>query len=158
MAPGLQTGYCARHRRGVVRWPSSPTRASCTTCLTPLPDEAAVLVEPLACAVHAALHRSPGPSGRAEELTAVVIGAGTLGLCTIAALAHWRDDVTRVIAVAKYSHQKKLAYSPGGDLGGRTGRAAPGRPPGNGVLGHSTVASSPAARLWSSTASAAPPR
>ena len=108
VAPGLQTGYCADTGGG---WSLALVAHESQLHYVPdaVPDEAAVLVEPLACAVHAALHRSPSPSGRAEELTAVVIGAGTLGLCTIAALARWRDDVTRVIAVAKYSHQRELA-------------------------------------------------
>ena len=75
-----------------------------------LPDEAAVLVEPAACAVHAALSRLHAGSTQAgEDLTAVVIGAGTLGLCVIAALSRFREDVTRVIAVAKHPHQRELA-------------------------------------------------
>ena len=44
-----------------------------------------------------------------QELTAVVIGAGTVGLCTIAALSRFREDVTRVIAIAKHPHQRDLA-------------------------------------------------
>jgi threonine dehydrogenase-like Zn-dependent dehydrogenase len=79
-----------------------------------LTDEAAVLVEPAACAVHAALRQSNvAAAGEGGELTAVVIGAGTLGLCVIAALARWRDDVTRIIAVAKYPGQRELATSLG---------------------------------------------
>ena len=75
-----------------------------------LPDEAAVLIEPAACAVHAALSRLHAGSTQAgEDLTAVVIGAGTLGLCVIAALSRFREDVTRVIAVAKHPHQRELA-------------------------------------------------
>ena len=46
-------------------------------------DEAAVMVEPTACAVHAALRRPIR-----EGDTVVVLGAGTLGLLTIAALRH----------------------------------------------------------------------
>ena len=111
VAPGLQTGYCADTGGG---WSLAFAAHESQLHYVPeaLADEAAVLIEPLACAVHAALHRqSAGPSGTStgEELTAVVIGAGTLGLCTIAALAGLRDDVTRIIAVAKYSHQKSLA-------------------------------------------------
>jgi threonine dehydrogenase-like Zn-dependent dehydrogenase len=48
-------------------------------------------------------------SSAGEEVTAVVIGAGTLGLCVTAALARWRPDVTRIIAVAKYRHQEQMA-------------------------------------------------
>ena len=59
----------------------SLTRASCTRSPTSFSDEAAVMVEPAACAVHAAL--AAEISG-GESL--VVLGAGTLGLCVIAAL------------------------------------------------------------------------
>ena len=38
-----------------------------------------------------------------------MVGAGTLGLCVIAALSRFREDVTRVIAVAKHPHQRELA-------------------------------------------------
>ena len=39
----------------------------------------------------------------------MVVGAGTLGLCTIAAVAAWREDITTIIAVAKHPHQRRLA-------------------------------------------------
>jgi threonine dehydrogenase-like Zn-dependent dehydrogenase len=109
LTPGLQTGYCSGTGGG---WSLAFAAHESQLHYVPdaLVDEAAVLVEPLACAAHAALHRRAlGPAGAGEELTAVVIGAGTLGLGTIAALAHFRDDVTRIIAVAKHSHQKQLA-------------------------------------------------
>ncbi len=109
VAPGLQTGYCADTGGG---WSLAFAAHESQIHYVPgsLPDEAAVLIEPQACAVHAALQLPGGaPAGGTDEMAAVVIGAGTLGLCTIAALARLRDDVTRVIAVAKYSHQKELA-------------------------------------------------
>ncbi len=109
LSPGLQTGYCHDTGGG---WSLAFAAHESQLHYVPegLADEAAVLIEPVACAVHAALHRSGlGPGGGGEELTAVVIGAGTLGLCTVAALGHFRDDVTRIISVAKYSHQKELA-------------------------------------------------
>jgi threonine dehydrogenase-like Zn-dependent dehydrogenase len=73
-----------------------------------------VLVEPAACAVHAALVGAPAagpPPGQlgSAGLTAAVIGAGTLGLCTVAALARYRGDVGHLIAVAKHPHQARLA-------------------------------------------------
>ena len=109
VSPGLQTGYCRDTGGG---WSLAFAAHESQLHYVPegLADEAAVLIEPVACAVHAALHHpGPGPAGSGEELTAVVIGAGTLGLCTVAALARFRDDVARIIAVAKYSHQKELA-------------------------------------------------
>lgn len=108
IAPGLQTGYCEDTGGG---W--SLSFVAHQSQLHPVPDdlgdEAAVLVEPAACAVHAAL---TGAS-RTGHLTAVVIGAGTLGLCTLAALTRWREDIARVVCVAKYSHQRHLAQGLG---------------------------------------------
>ena len=128
IAPGLQTGYCKDTGGG---WSYSFVAHTSQLHLVPegLPDEAAVLVEPAACAIHAVLSTVPldvgpldenspvertgmertGMGGAGRESAAVVIGAGTLGLCAIAALARWREDVTRIIAVAKYQHQRELA-------------------------------------------------
>jgi threonine dehydrogenase-like Zn-dependent dehydrogenase len=112
ITPGLQTGYCRDTGGG---WSLCFVAHESQLHLVPGPltDEAAVLVEPAACAVHAALTRAPGNAGAggpgAQEVTAVVIGAGTLGLCVIAALSRYRDDVGHIIAVAKYAHQRDLA-------------------------------------------------
>ncbi len=103
LSPGLQTGYCRDTGGG---W--SALLVAHQAQLHPVPegwtDEAAVMVEPTACAVHAAL---AAPIG--HDVTAVVIGAGTIGLCTIAAVAHLRPDVTELIAVAKHPEQRRLA-------------------------------------------------
>ena len=84
LEPGLQTGFCADTGGG---WstapPVRPRLASSTPCPTSFSDEDAVMVEPTACAVHAAL--SAGVD--AGDIVAVV-GAGTLGLTTAAALHH----------------------------------------------------------------------
>ncbi|MGH9104334.1 MAG: zinc-dependent alcohol dehydrogenase [Acidimicrobiales bacterium] len=108
IAPGLQTGYCRDTGGG---WSLQFVAHQSQLHLVPdeLSDEAAVLIEPAACAVHAALSPSPLAESTAGELTAVVIGAGTLGLCAVAALARLREDVARIIAVAKYPHQRDLA-------------------------------------------------
>ena len=121
LAPGLQTGYCKQTGGG---WSLSLVAHESQLHLVPdgLPDEAAVLAEPAACAVHVALSwaaagQQPGALGRqstaTEETTAVVIGAGTLGLCTIAAMARFREDITRIVAVAKHQVQRDLAKSLG---------------------------------------------
>ena len=108
ISPGLQTGYCKETGGG---WSLAFVAHESQLHPVPedLPDEAAVLVEPIACAVHAALSRLPAGSTQAGDVTAVVVGAGTLGLCVVAALSRYREDVTRVIAVAKYPHQRELA-------------------------------------------------
>lgn len=99
LEPGLQSGFCCDTGGG---W--SEEMVAHPAQLVPVPDtlsdEAAVMVEPTACAAHAAAQvTGDGP--------VVVIGAGTLGLLTLAALSSTgRDDVT---IAARYSHQKKLA-------------------------------------------------
>jgi threonine dehydrogenase-like Zn-dependent dehydrogenase len=108
LSAGLQTGYCCDTGGGwsthMVAHPSQ---------LHPVPDsmsdEAAVMVEPTACAVHAAL-RHPITEGD----TVVVLGAGTLGLLTIAALRHLTAAGT-VITAARYPHQMQLARALGAD-------------------------------------------
>src|SRR5438094_237188 len=59
--------------------------------------------EPTACAVHAAAaHSGVGVT--------VVLGAGTIGLCTLAALS---DLDVPLVAVAKHPEQRRLARSLG---------------------------------------------
>jgi threonine dehydrogenase-like Zn-dependent dehydrogenase len=101
--PGLQTGYCKDTGGG---W--SLALVAHELQLHEVPegwsDEAAVMVEPTACAVHGALS---GPAG--QDLVAAVIGAGTLGLATIAAVHLLRPDIVSLIVVAKHPEQRSLA-------------------------------------------------
>ncbi|HVA73110.1 MAG TPA: zinc-binding dehydrogenase [Acidimicrobiales bacterium] len=103
LSPGLQSGYCADTGGG---W--SLAMVAHTLQLHDVPvdwsDQAAVMVEPVACAVHGALS---APAG--DETTAVVIGAGTLGLATIAAVRRLRPDIVSLISVAKHPEQRRLA-------------------------------------------------
>jgi threonine dehydrogenase-like Zn-dependent dehydrogenase len=109
LQPGLQTGFCHETGGG---W--SHELMAHRSQLHPVPDgwsdEAAVMVEPMACAVHSAL-AAPGDAG--SEVTAVVIGAGTLGLGVIAAINQFRPDITTTIAVAKHPEQRRLARALG---------------------------------------------
>jgi threonine dehydrogenase-like Zn-dependent dehydrogenase len=103
ISPGIQTGFCHDTAGGwsrgtLVAHPSQIHRVPDS-----VPDEAAVAIEPFACAVHAALGASPDPDG-----TTLVIGAGSVGLFTIAALRHL-EDAGRIICVAKHERQKKEA-------------------------------------------------
>jgi len=99
---GLQTGYCESTGGGwgeaVVAHPSQLHEVP-----ESMPDEAAVLVEPFACCVHAALR-----AGAARDDCVLVFGAGTIGLLTIAAIRHFTPP-RRLIAVAKHGHQRELA-------------------------------------------------
>jgi threonine dehydrogenase-like Zn-dependent dehydrogenase len=106
--PGLQTGFCADVGGG---WSTSLLAHDSQIHAVPdsLSDEAAVMVEPTACGVHAALAGPVLEGPGAEDRMAVVIGAGTLGLVTVAALVRFRPDVPAVLVVAKHPHQRRLA-------------------------------------------------
>ena len=109
LEPGLQTGYCADTGGG---W--STALVAHDSQLHPVPqemsDEAAVMVEPAACAVHAA--RRPGAD---HAGTVVVLGAGTLGLCTVAALRRHLSPDTLLVS-AKHPEQRRLALDLGADV------------------------------------------
>jgi threonine dehydrogenase-like Zn-dependent dehydrogenase len=87
----------------------------------PIPDEVsddeAVLGDPFSVSLHAILHSPPPSPG-----VALVYGCGTLGLLAIAILRLLHPDV-RVLAVARYEHQARLARQFGAE------RAIPHRPP-----------------------------
>ena len=106
--PGLQTGYCADTGGG---WSDELVAHKTQLHLVPdtMSDEAAVMVEPTACAIHAALAGQVVPGERV-----VVLGAGTLGLCTIAALRCHTLPAT-LLAVAKYKVQRHFAAEFGAD-------------------------------------------
>ncbi len=110
IAAGLQTGYCNQTGGG---WSGALVAHRKQLHYVPAgwSDEAAVLVEPVACSVHAALSAPPG-----EPRVAAVVGAGTIGLATIAAIRSFREDVTTVIAVAKHPDQRRLARQLGADV------------------------------------------
>jgi threonine dehydrogenase-like Zn-dependent dehydrogenase len=107
LEPGLQSGFCCDTGGG---W--SEEMVAHPAQLLPVPDdlsdEAAVMVEPAACAVHAARQVPADSDG-----PVVVIGAGTLGLLTVAALADLGR--TDVVVAAKYAHQERLAKELGAE-------------------------------------------
>jgi threonine dehydrogenase-like Zn-dependent dehydrogenase len=105
---GLQTGYCHDTGGG---WGELLVAHSSQLYEIPdnLGDEAAMLTEPLACAIHAALRTAVQP-----EDTVVVMGAGCLGLMTVAAVKALTPP-RKLICVAKYPFQAALAKSLGAD-------------------------------------------
>jgi len=102
LAPGLQTGYCADTGGGWGRM-----FVAHRSQLHPIPDgladRRAVLVEPLACAVHAALRARPEPGA-----SVLVVGTGTVGALTLLALRAL-TPAGRILAVAKHERQQDLA-------------------------------------------------
>jgi threonine dehydrogenase-like Zn-dependent dehydrogenase len=83
-----------------------------------MPDERAVLVEPFAGGIHAALLAAPVTAARhdtSRPAIVAVLGAGTMGLAAIAGLRRYVPDV-RIIAGARYPHQRQLAKEFGADV------------------------------------------
>lgn len=108
VAPGLQTGFCGdtgggwsgmlvAHRRQVHAVPDAVS------------DKTAVLVEPLACAVHTVRRADV-----ADGAGVVVMGAGTVGLLTLLALRAFASP-GQVYVVAKHGHQRDRAKALGAD-------------------------------------------
>ena len=102
LSPGLQTGFCADTGGG---WSEGLVahRSQLHPVPDELPDERAVLVEPLACAIHTALRLAPR-----EGDDVLVVGAGAVGLFTILALRAY-TSAGRITAVAKHPKQQELA-------------------------------------------------
>jgi threonine dehydrogenase-like Zn-dependent dehydrogenase len=102
VAPGLQTGYCADTGGG---WGEVLVahRSQLHPVPDDLPDPRAVLIEPLACAVHAVLRARPDPGA-----TVLVVGAGTVGVLCLLVLREL-TPAGRVLVVAKHPGQRDLA-------------------------------------------------
>jgi threonine dehydrogenase-like Zn-dependent dehydrogenase len=102
VSPGLQTGYCADTGGG---W--GGVLMAHRSQLHPVPDRMtdtrAVLVEPLACAIHAALRARPEPGA-----SVLVVGAGTVGILALLALREF-TQAGRITVVAKHPRQRELA-------------------------------------------------
>jgi threonine dehydrogenase-like Zn-dependent dehydrogenase len=102
VSPGLQTGFCADTGGG---W--SGQLIAHLSQLHPIPDglsdERAVLVEPLACAVHAARR-----AGVVDGQSVLVVGAGAVGLFITLALKELAPTAA-VTVVAKHRRQAELA-------------------------------------------------
>lgn len=108
VSAGLQTGFCRETGGG---W--SEGLVAHRSQLHPVPaeldDEDAVMIEPLACALHAAALLEPR-----SPATVAVIGAGTIGLLTLAALRERHPDATILCAV-KHRGQELEARRLGAD-------------------------------------------
>jgi threonine dehydrogenase-like Zn-dependent dehydrogenase len=110
LKPGLQTGFCTDTGGG---WSRSFVAHPLQLHLVPdhLSDEEAVMIEPTACAVHAALS-VVNHVGHGARIA--ILGAGTLGLCVTAALrAHGQASL--IVVAARYPTQRRLAKDLGAD-------------------------------------------
>ncbi len=108
ISAGIQTGYC-RDTGGA--W--SEGLLAHDSQLYPAPDalddRLAVLIEPFACALHGVLR-----AGVDEARSILVVGCGSIGLLTIAAIRAIGSHA-RIVAVVKHPHQRLLAETLGAD-------------------------------------------
>jgi threonine dehydrogenase-like Zn-dependent dehydrogenase len=102
ISAGLQTGFCG-DTSGGWSWQLVAHADQLHPVPEALPNERAVLVEPLACAVHA-VTRVDVPAGA----SVVIIGAGTVGLLTLLALREL-TPAGPVYLMAKHAHQRSRA-------------------------------------------------
>ena len=102
VSPGLQTGYCKDTGGG---WSKMfvAHRSQLHAVPDDVPNERAVLIEPLACAVHTALRGSIQPN---QDV--LVIGAGSIGVLTLLAVKELTQAGT-VAVTAKHGKQRMWA-------------------------------------------------
>ena len=109
ISEGVQTGYCRDTGGG---W--SQYLLAHQSQLHPVPDEIsdelAVLLEPFACAIHGVLQAEIQ-----KTADICVIGAGTIGLLTVAAL-RMLGYQKRILILAKHPHQQEFAREFGADV------------------------------------------
>ena len=102
LPPGIHTGNSSTATGGFA--PLVPAHESmCFPIPDGVPDEAAVLADPFSVSLHGILKCPPAPGEMA-----VVYGCGTLGLLAVAILRALYPE-TRVVAVARFAHQRALA-------------------------------------------------
>ena len=113
LEPGIQIGFCNSTCGG---W--APQFVAHDSQLHPIPDtmsdEQAVMVEPAAGGIHAALLTVAAITADRRPIVAV-LGAGTMGLCAIAGLRRNVPDA-QIIVGARYGHQQALATAFGADI------------------------------------------
>ncbi|SDE31424.1 Threonine dehydrogenase [Nocardioides lianchengensis] len=106
VSAGLQTGFCHDTGGG---WGQQLTAHRSQLHVVPegYSDEQAILIEPMACAVHTALRAGVRPGDRV-----LVSGAGSVGLFATFALREL-TGAGEIIVVAKHGHQRELALALG---------------------------------------------
>lgn len=106
LEPGIQIGFCNSTGGG---WATEliAHASQIHTIASDMPDERAVLVEPVAGGIHAAL-LAISHASKTEAPLFAVLGAGTMGLSAIAALRKYSPQAT-IIVGARYPAQMRLA-------------------------------------------------
>ena len=109
ISEGLQTGFCKDTGGG---WSQYVLAHHSQLHHVPddMSDEIAVLLEPFACAVHGVLQTKITDTDQI-----CVLGGGTIGLLTVAALRMLGYN-NRILISAKYPHQQEFARNFGADV------------------------------------------
>jgi threonine dehydrogenase-like Zn-dependent dehydrogenase len=102
ISAGIQTGFC-RDTGGGWSQGFVAHAAQLHPVPTDLANDVAVLIEPFSCCLHAALLAPLAGAG-----TVLVLGGGTIGLMTLAAVRAV-GYAGRLLAVAKHPHQQRFA-------------------------------------------------
>lgn len=108
LKPGLQTGYCKDTGGGWSRLMVAH-RSQLWAIPDGMDDRTALLIEPFADAIHAALRADPKPGD-----TILLVGAGTVGILTLLALK-LLTPAGHVIVAAKHQRQRAAAKMAGAD-------------------------------------------
>jgi threonine dehydrogenase-like Zn-dependent dehydrogenase len=116
LSPGIQTGFCADTGGGWSTAGLVAHESQLYAVPDVLSDADAVTVEPMACALHAVL-----AAPLREDQVVAVLGAGTLGLATVAALSHLGAQglvpvPSALLVGARYAKQKALATELGASV------------------------------------------
>ena len=116
LEPGIQIGFCSSTSGG---WADELVAHDSQLHDVPddMPDEQALLVEPAAGGIHAALStwaQVAAATQSGEQPVVAVLGAGTMGLCAVAGLRRYVPGA-RIVVGARYPHQQALARSLGAD-------------------------------------------
>ena len=109
ISSGIQTGSCHDTGGGwATEFYAHPSQLHSVP--EDFSDEAAVMVEPTACGIHAALAAELPDNG-----VVAILGSGTLGQVTISALRKHANPKA-IISSARYPEQKNLATKLGADM------------------------------------------
>jgi threonine dehydrogenase-like Zn-dependent dehydrogenase len=111
--PGIQTGFCCSTGGGWAPW-FWAHESQLHRVADDMADERAVLIEPLAGGIHAALLTLPAVEDAKDPIVAV-LGAGTMGLAAITGLKRYVPGV-RIVVGARYPHQMAFAKAIGADV------------------------------------------
>jgi threonine dehydrogenase-like Zn-dependent dehydrogenase len=114
LEPGIQTGFCCSTGGGWAPW-FWAHESQLHRITHDVPDERAVLVEPIAGGIHAALLSWPVIAGSGEGAIVAVLGAGTMGLAAVAGLRRYVPGV-QIVVGARYPHQMAIAKALGADI------------------------------------------